>query len=46
VRNLGLSKETIARLEQPLMPNTDYAEVYRQRINQRFDERLAEAGHL
>lgn len=46
VRNLGLSHETIERLEQPLLPNPDYAKIYRERINQRFDEKLAEEGNL
>lgn len=42
VSNLGLSDDTVARLEQPLLPNADYAEIYRQRLNKRFDQRLEE----
>ena len=33
VRYLGLSHGTAERLEQPLLPNPDYARVYRDRIN-------------
>lgn len=40
VTNLGLSHDTVERLEQPLLPITDYPQVYRQRTNQRFDQRL------
>lgn len=42
VTHLGLSRDTLTRLEQPLLPQADYAEVYRRRLNQRFDARLAE----
>lgn len=42
VSNLELSDDTITRLEQPLLPMPDYADVYRQRANQRFDQLLGE----
>jgi NAD(P)H-dependent FMN reductase len=41
VGHLGLSHETVERLEQPLLPDPNYAEIYRQQTNRRFDERLA-----
>ena len=46
VSQLGLCQDTVTRLEQPLLPNPDYAKIYRERINRRFDEKLAEEGNF
>jgi multimeric flavodoxin WrbA len=45
VTDRALSGETVARLEKPLLPFPDYAEVYRARVNQKFDERLTGEGN-
>ncbi len=41
VVNSKLSEDTMAQLEKPLVPMPNFADEYRKRANQMFDERLA-----